>query len=643
MQILEIVLYNHKGNKRILKLNPGSPNIITGKSRTGKSAIIDIVEYCMGRGSCKVAKGVIRNTVSWYGLLLRHKDENIFIARENPPGTQKSTNACYLQRGKNQTSPEKSPTEANTTKDGIVETLSEIIGISPNLNIPLEGQTRNSLSANIKHSLFSCFQKQGEIASDQVLFHRQAEQHSTQDIKDTLPYFLGAIRENELALVQELERAERELRIAEQALRESEMIKGSGTSQAISLLEEAKSLSMIDPHEKIDENNKMKLLNKVIKWKPEEYPQIFSDNLDVLQDEIIQINKEIRIKEQEIKAMKKFANELSGFTSEMEHQKQRLESIGLFEAISLDESKCPLCKNALTESIPSTSDIRRSLYDLEEDLKFATKDQPKLREKISKLEDQMSEIQNKLKQKTLDVQAIIKSQDPLRKIQDQNIRKAQIVARIEFWLENVKNTDTSSNLKKDLLTKRKHADELRALVDENAKKSRLLSIISRISDQMTKWARELDLEHSKYPVRLDLTNANILVDDEKGAFSLGEIGSAENLLGYHLVTLLALHEYFVKNLRPVPGFLFLDQPSQAYFPKDIMKKQNDLRKMIDEDHERVMKIYNFIFDIIDELKPNFQVIITDHADIDNKRFQDAIVERWRDGKALIPSSWSEEQ
>ena len=48
MQILEIVLYDKTlTKKRTLKLEPGKVNIITGKSATGKSTIIDIIDYCL--------------------------------------------------------------------------------------------------------------------------------------------------------------------------------------------------------------------------------------------------------------------------------------------------------------------------------------------------------------------------------------------------------------------------------------------------------------------------------------------------------------------------------------------------------------------------------------------------------------------
>ncbi|MFF1681539.1 DUF3732 domain-containing protein [Streptomyces sp. NPDC058256] len=47
------------------------------------------------------------------------------------------------------------------------------------------------------------------------------------------------------------------------------------------------------------------------------------------------------------------------------------------------------------------------------------------------------------------------------------------------------------------------------------------------------------------------------------------MGSAKNWIGYHLVAHLALHTYFLRERRPVPRFLMLDQPTQAFFPEKI--------------------------------------------------------------------------
>jgi ABC-type phosphonate transport system ATPase subunit len=84
MQIKSLIFYNKEGDKRVLSFNIGKVNIITGESKTGKTAIIDVVNYCLGSDDCRISEGIIRDTVEWFGILLSYENEEVFIARQNP-------------------------------------------------------------------------------------------------------------------------------------------------------------------------------------------------------------------------------------------------------------------------------------------------------------------------------------------------------------------------------------------------------------------------------------------------------------------------------------------------------------------------------------------------------------------------------
>ena len=84
LRILEIGVYGHNGEVNSVKLNASGLSIVTGASKTGKSSLIDIIEYCFGREQCHVSDGVIRQHVAWYGILLDRGDSRIFLARRNP-------------------------------------------------------------------------------------------------------------------------------------------------------------------------------------------------------------------------------------------------------------------------------------------------------------------------------------------------------------------------------------------------------------------------------------------------------------------------------------------------------------------------------------------------------------------------------
>jgi hypothetical protein len=46
-----------------------------------------------------------------------------------------------------------------------------------------------------------------------------------------------------------------------------------------------------------------------------------------------------------------------------------------------------------------------------------------------------------------------------------------------------------------------------------------------------------------------------------------------------------------------------------------------------------------VVDAVHDLAPGFQVVITEHAEVDEDWYSDAIAERWRGGLKLVPQEW----
>ncbi len=640
MQLLEIVLYSNIGDMRTLSLRPGKVNIITGGSAKGKSALIDIIDYCLGRKECMVAEGIIRETVSWYGLKLQFPSTQLFIARENPKKGKKTTNRAYLELGENIRRPEYASLKPNTNIETVIAHLTNLIGISPNRYTPPHGQTREPIEANIRHCLTYCFQQQGEIASKNILFHRQEESFLEQRIKDTLPYFLGAIREDQLAIEQEITRVRRELKRAGRTLAEANSVKGDGMSKAISLLSEAQEAGIIsieDPPR--DAERIIPILEKISKWNPEDAISIAPSRLTQLHAELSELKAYYNYINEEILKAKSFAHESEGFTVEVSQQKLRLQSIGLF-AEDYDPFSCPLCNHKLNMPLPSASAIHNSIKEINTNLESISKEQPRLREYMEELEGKKENMRIKIKQIKEEINGIYNEQTSDKIFRDKNVQYGKILGKIDFWLENVGFTDDLSEMQKNTDEIKARLAYLEAQIDPEEKEERLTSILYRIGIQMTEWARILELEHSNNPVHLDIKKATIIIDREDRPIPLQRMGSGENWVGYHIVTHLALHKHFSLQSRPVPRFLFLDQPSQAYFPKDISDSSvRKIENLKDEDREALYRLYKLIFDVVDELNSEMQVIITDHAELNDERFKSTIIEQWWGDKALIPREW----
>src|SRR5271156_414591 len=99
LHILALAIYNSAGERRELRFDPGKVNIITGSSKTGKTALIDIVDYCLGRNEFTVPSGVIRDTVSWFVLHVQLPNNQAIMGRPPPTGGGATTTDVFLEVG----------------------------------------------------------------------------------------------------------------------------------------------------------------------------------------------------------------------------------------------------------------------------------------------------------------------------------------------------------------------------------------------------------------------------------------------------------------------------------------------------------------------------------------------------------------
>ena len=633
MQIKKIILYGKNNEKRILELKLGELNIISGKSKTGKSVIGDIIDYCFGGSSCNIAVGVVRDTTAWYGLLLEHNEELLFVARQNPPIGQSSTGKCCYQFGVLDV-PDSVDFAAPVDVSGLETLLSKKIGISENLYTPPENHSRQSLSANIRHAMFYCIQGQDEIAAQKFLFHKQSEPFIPQAIKDTLPYFLGVVNEHNLELSAEKTRLKRECLMIQRSLEEVEQLQGNGLERATTLTEEAKSVGLIDNKYIIEMNDYHSVrsaLKEACLWNPVDIEINGLDRISYLQTQIKNDQIALENSEIDIQNAKEFLYESSGYSFEIEHQINRLQSIGLFDSIDFNENHCPLCSAELNKTLPCAIDIQNAVKRLSDNLSSAQREQPQINSYIEQLQQGKQVIIDRIKSARVEIEAIYNENKETIAFKDLNTRRARIIGRISLWLESVIIKDDSAIQRERLKKKNQRIEEIDDLLSEDSIEERKLSLINRLSVEMTKWAKELKLEHCDYPYRLDLNKVTVVVDRERPV-PLQQLGSGSNWLGCHLIALFALHKYFIQNRCPVPQFLFIDQPSQVYFPPET----ND--ENVDSQEIRI--IFGFIQKIIKELSPNMQVIVVDHADIKENYFQNSIIEKWwEEGQCLIPPSW----
>lgn len=640
IQVAKLVLYSREGAMRQLPFKTGALNIITGASKTGKSAIIDIIDYCTGRSECNVADGVIRKHVEWYALLLQSGEGQIFIARRNPPVGERSHSDMFILRESNVDIPAMSALVKNTTVTTVEKFLGGVIGISENEHRPAQ-QTRDPLEANFRHALLFCVQDQNDIDSKQRLFHRQGEDFVGQAIKDTLPYFLGAIDEDRLLKQAQLDQARRHLRQLERQLRESQAIDTSTFPRAQILIDEAKKVGLVDERRAVGNYDAaLALLREVSNGAVTDHAVLYDGEglLADLRAERQGLRQEAERLHAEIRATRMFTTETSGYEREAREQRARLSAVGLIAEPAHGATACPVCQSELDNPPPSVRDVTRSLRDLSAQLETVLAENPRLQHRLASLMREEEELQARLRDNQERISSRMRENEVLRAQQEIFVLQARTIGKISQYLDAASNLTDTSSLAELLARARTRVSILEQELDPDAIREKLNTFLNIIGRYMTEYSENLELEHRGSQLRLDIRNLTVVADTIDGPVPLYRMGSGENWVGYHVLAHLALHKWFRQKNRPVPAFLVLDQPSQAHYPSE-RDQDGSVDGLKDEDREAVEKLFKLIADATAELAPDLQVIIMDHADLKQDWFQRSVTERWRGGTKLIPQSW----
>ncbi|UXN20421.1 DUF3732 domain-containing protein [Curtobacterium flaccumfaciens] len=599
---------------------------------TGKSALLDIVEFALGRRTYNVPVGPISERVAWFGVLLQFEDRRVWVARPAPVAGQASSQEAMLETGTRL----KVPLAANLVVNSNVKAVRTLLDRAlsmPRYTVPGNfGSYGNDYAASIPHALLFCFQKQFEIASQEHLFHRQTDPQIAEAIRSTLPFFLGAVPLDYAVKTGELADARKAARRISAEIKMEEEREEEFDLELSTIFEEALLLGLEAPGSPPSRDAMLRALRSFREGSSEEarsqrdVTQVERRDLRTRRAELQRVLSRL---DDEAFALHQYLDAEAGLEDVVKEQVRRLEAAEIFQGSTVSD-RCPVCNNRLEEERESVSSLLALRQGLLADLPVLEAASERNRNDEFELNESIRLARAQLASLDEAERSLSADQNGRGRV-DRGFALGRLSARIDR-LQDGARVDLAA-LRSRLESVGSIAERLESEVGAEAIAERLTSRMNYLSELMRRYRDDLQLEHQG-ALRLDMRRLTVVVDSSSGPVSLRRVGSGGNWIGYHILTHLALHAAFAEDVRPVPRFLFLDQPSQAYFPAD-----SDLEEQSTADQDAVRRLFKVLYDFTSSVGSGFQVIVCDHADLSPSWFQDSVVERWRDGTKLVPEDW----
>lgn len=642
---------------RIIKFEPGMVNVITGGSRSGKSAIIPIIDYCLASSECQIPIDTIRDNSAWYGVVIDTENELLLIARKGPDGRAPS-DQFYLARGSSVSIPPFIDA-SNQKLDSIKHLLNSISG-TPYFKLYGEDDPRPYQDRlGFRDLMALVFQSQEVVANQNILFYKTHAHEHRERLKNWLPYILGAENIDVLEARQRLSVIQSRLNQLRKEAGKANQISNAWLANLTGHLQVAKSYGLLS-EDHVFSKNPLDLLETArdIVTSPPERPQPTvqqiehaSKDLMLLEQEDDKISDEISLLRSRLTDLGRLRTGFVGYGSAAKRRADRLHVSQWLQDIASHTRECPLCGGEEhSKAHAEISKIATAFKEVEDAANKTTEVPSSFAREETALKNQLEGALAKKKNLSSRLDNALAKNKAAREQFDRRQSMHFFLGHLKASLETFESLTQEGSFGEEIAKLEKEEKSLVAILDPAGVARRLNAALKDISQRALIRLQTLDAEnkYKKIPPEFSVKDLNLKVLSNDGHWHfLSEVGSASNWLSFHIAFICALHEFFSDGeASSVPSFAVFDQPSQVYFPRTSrseVEKEVDKSQYADEDVVAVIGIFKTLANSVKEQKGKWQCIVLDHAR--DEIYRDIVevheVEVWRDGNKLIPREWYE--
>ncbi|WP_046116939.1 DUF3732 domain-containing protein [Sinorhizobium meliloti] len=636
--VSEIAFYGVGGRRRTLKFDVDKVNVITGASGTGKSAIIDAIDYCLGSKDCKLPF-FVRSHAEAVAVHWVQGDSDLIVGRKIPKAGS-GTSQMYVRTGRNLKLPDTSEgLEGPTNRDTARSVIEKTFGIQDTDDLAVAAKAEKG-RATIRDVPPYLFLSGDVIISRETLLHDLNRPEKARDIKATIPYFLGAVDQASVLAARSLRQLEAALAKIEREAAAQERSQSLLTQRSMALLTQAQGVGLVAELPSADVSDQV-LLNQladVARSGVSSTDTRDSEARVVLEEERRGLVSELQALRGKRQMLKTTLREAAGYETAVSGQSHKLK---LVEHLKLDDGRCPVCDAENSVGQAMADQIRNSLSIVANEVSAVDGLRPRLDEHSGHIENLIGTKYGRLREVESQLTSLVRVEEESVQTGSLLQERARVVGRIDQFLETTaKDFQTAST---DTASLKSRIEHLRDQVDPQARRERLRDAENMVSGFATEMLGDLPTEVPATGSRVVFSstpNLSLVEPSRRAVLAMAEIGSDQNYLAIHLALAFSLQKLFETIKAPVPGLLVIDQISRPYYPKGGDEKRlQEMEK--DDDQVAMQKIVRFLFDETAR-QAGLQVILIEHAYIEeDPEYVAAVKGRWTkaSGIKLIPSDW----
>jgi Protein of unknown function (DUF3732) len=652
---------NPEHSPRIVNFNPEKVCVLTGWSATGKSSITAIIDYVLGAGVCAIPVGVIRDTASWFGLLLDTDAGPMRVARMKPDARQVS-NSYWVQQGDDVEGPPPLRPSQNISAELFRIKMDTLSGLTNLKMDPDEARAFNERASFRDMAAFN-FQPQHIVANPYTLFFKADSSEHREKLRNVLPLAMGLITNDDLMRRHRLHLLREEQRKLESEIRQRRNGIENWRANATGAYFRAQELSLLPPGDPpaalLDIINVLRQVVTAGGVPVRGIGRVSATvtRLEEIRKEEQTLDTNIAAARRRLRRLKSLRTTVVDYGDVLEDHRTKVLGVGWFkDAIVSDH--CVLCGTETDAARQSLEELEAPLRELSELVAGTTTTTPMVDNEILSIQRELLNDERRLLELRRTRAEFEALEDAERGLSLSLESVYRFIGNTEQALKILGDVEGDDGLVTRLRVITDQINDLVRQLDEQGRREREVRIRDAISSYIERFVEEIGVSGATGRPLLDEKELNVkfLNQGSSKPDFLWEIGSGENWMAYHLAAILALHGIFLKreSRNPVPTFLVVDQPSQVYFPSDTFEAVveggqdiNDQRrsprsKRHLDDLESTRQIFKALARAHKSFQGRLQIIVLDHAD-HHAWGEIAEVEaaaNWRgEEDFLIPAAW----